>query len=314
VTLRSLGAISAITLIAALCGCPALLSNDWTIAAGPSEAGSGAQQDNDAMGALAEPDAAGLAADDGSPGGGSTPEGGGGTGTPVGDGGPATEGGPGPVAVQDAGPSTVCPDGGCPSLSTPSGFTCAFGTCNGASNQCTTPGACFCSHDSQCTSGKCVQVTRENDLSCGGNCTGSGPRDGFNCALASPGIPSLASSGGTYSCPGGSGYKNTTLTCDPTHTNCYCTARQPVHERQVHPEREQRLHLTRVHGHRDRGLPGLPGDRVGGQLPDLHRVPHQQHVRVPGVLLHVRRRVRQRPLHPELSQRQLLRLHGDGSR
>src|SRR6202020_1603516 len=55
------------------------------------------------------------------------------------------------------------------------------------------------------------------------NCTGSGGRDGFNCELASPGIPSLGV-GGTYSCPSNSGFKSTTLACDPTHTNCYCTA------------------------------------------------------------------------------------------
>ena len=36
---------------------------------------------------------------------------------------------------------------------------------------------------------KCVKVTRENDVSCGSNCTGSGGRDGFNCGLASPEHP-----------------------------------------------------------------------------------------------------------------------------
>jgi hypothetical protein len=126
----------------------------------------------------------------------------------------------------DAGDSGLpCPDGGCPS-STPTGFSCppSSGTCNGAANDCATSGGCFCSNDSQCKSGKCVKVVRENDVSCGsGNCTGSGGRDGFDCELASPGIPSLAT-GASYSCPVNSGYKNTTLSCDPTHTNCYCTA------------------------------------------------------------------------------------------
>ncbi len=115
-----------------------------------------------------------------------------------------------------------CPGGACP-LSTPSGFSCPFGHCNGTTSECTTGGGCFCSNDNQCNSGKCVKVTRENDVSCGSNCTGSGSRDGFDCELASPGIPSLGA-GGTYSCPSSSGYKSTTLACDPTHTNCYCTA------------------------------------------------------------------------------------------
>jgi hypothetical protein len=116
-----------------------------------------------------------------------------------------------------------CPDGGCPN-STATGFSCpTLGTCNGTSNQCATSGGCFCSNDNQCKSGKCVKVDRENDVSCGSNCSGSGSRDGFDCELASPGIPSLGT-GGTYSCPSKSGYENTTLSCDPTHTNCYCTA------------------------------------------------------------------------------------------
>jgi hypothetical protein len=127
-------------------------------------------------------------------------------------------GGPGDGA--DSG--IPCPDGGCP-LSAPSGFSCPFGHCNGTTSECTTPGGCLCSNDNQCKSGKCVKVTRENDVSCGSNCTGSGGRDGFNCELASPGIPSLGV-GGTYSCPSNSGFKSTTLACDPTHTNCYCTA------------------------------------------------------------------------------------------
>jgi hypothetical protein len=67
-----------------------------------------------------------------------------------------------------------------------------------------------------------VKVTGENDVSCGTDCTGSGGRDGLDCELASPGIPSLAS--GNYACPAGSGYGSATLACDPTHTNCYCAA------------------------------------------------------------------------------------------
>ena len=116
-----------------------------------------------------------------------------------------------------------CPASGCPN-STATGFSCpVFGSCNGTSSECTAPGGCFCSNDNQCLSKKCVKVTGENDVSCATNCSGSGGRDGFDCELASPGIPTLAS-GSSYSCPADSGYKNSTLSCDPTHTNCYCTA------------------------------------------------------------------------------------------
>ncbi len=116
-----------------------------------------------------------------------------------------------------------CPDGGCPT-STATGFSsCPFGKCNSASGACTAAGGCFCAKDTDCKSNKCVKVARENDISCGTNCTGSGSRDGFNCQLASPGIPSLGSSA-TYACPPSSGFKNSTLACDSSHTNCYCTA------------------------------------------------------------------------------------------
>ncbi len=116
--------------------------------------------------------------------------------------------------------SVDCPDGGCPT-SIATQFSCPFGSCNGAGGDCTTQSGCFCSSDSQCKSGKCVKITGENDLSCS-TCTGTGTRDGFDCELASPGIPALTSAG--FACPANSGYKNTTLTCDPTHTNCYCSA------------------------------------------------------------------------------------------
>ncbi|HEX4446866.1 MAG TPA: hypothetical protein VH044_09025 [Polyangiaceae bacterium] len=128
-------------------------------------------------------------------------------------------GGDGGTPESDA--SAPCPDGGCPS-STATAFSCPFGSCNGTSSTCTSPGGCFCSNDNQCLSAKCVQVTGENDVSCGGHCTGSGGRDGFDCELASPGIPALTASG--FACPAGSGFKSTTLTCDPSHTNCYCNA------------------------------------------------------------------------------------------
>jgi hypothetical protein len=120
------------------------------------------------------------------------------------------------------GGGVTCPDGGCPSV--PTGYSCStLGTCNAASNQCDASGGCYCHKDTDCKSQKCVKVARENDVSCGSNCTGSGSRDGYDCELASPGIPSLGT-GSSYACPAGSGYKGTNLSCDPTHTNCYCTA------------------------------------------------------------------------------------------
>jgi hypothetical protein len=129
---------------------------------------------------------------------------------------------PGDGGVEPGSDSGIaCPDGGCPS-SVATGFSCPFGSCNGTSSECANPGGCFCSNDTQCLSAKCVKVTGENDVSCGSHCSGSGSRDGFDCELASPGIPALATAG--YACPANSGFKKTTLTCDPSHTNCYCNA------------------------------------------------------------------------------------------
>jgi hypothetical protein len=114
-----------------------------------------------------------------------------------------------------------CPDGGCPCIggcsSAATGFSCTtLAQCNSTTGECSTSGGCFCFNDTQCKSGKCVKVARENDVSCGSNCTGTGSRDGVDCELASPGIPPLGN--GTFSC------SSTPLSCDPTHTNCYCTA------------------------------------------------------------------------------------------
>lgn len=89
-----------------------------------------------------------------------------------------------------------------------------------------------------------------------------------------------------------------------------------VHERQMHLQLEQRDVLPRrtLHRGRHRGLSGLPIHRVDSRLPHLHRVPLQHDMLVPNLLLHERLGVRKRPLHPERSQRQLLRLHRDGHR
>jgi hypothetical protein len=130
------------------------------------------------------------------------------------------------ASASDAAPDAAavsCPDGGCPS-STPSGYSCPFGSCNGSTtSQCAGGGGCYCAADDECLSGKCVSVAGENDLSCDGNCTGTGSRDGFNCELASPGIP-LPGGAIVYSCPTDSGFAGTQLTCEASHTNCYCTA------------------------------------------------------------------------------------------
>jgi len=138
------------------------------------------------------------------------------------DSGPAVEAGV-DAGVVEAGP-VPCPDGSCPS-STPSGYgACPFGSCNGStSSTCGGGGPCVCVNDTQCKSTHCVKVTGENDESCGSNCTGTGSRDGFNCELVSPGIPVPAGTT-TYSCPANAGYKNSQLTCEASHTDCYCTA------------------------------------------------------------------------------------------
>jgi hypothetical protein len=84
-----------------------------------------------------------------------------------------------------------------------------------------------------------------------------------------------------------------------------------VHERPLHPELEQR-ELFRLLGNRHSGLPRLRTHCDDWELPHLHRVQLQHDVLVSNLLLHVRLGVRQRPLHPERPQWQLLRLHGDG--
>jgi hypothetical protein len=139
----------------------------------------------------------------------------------------------------DSGAVVPCPAGGCPT-SAPMAYTsCPFGSSN--STMILTGGVCVCNADSQCKSGKCVQVAGENDVSCdvvttctgmedgfsvgcslSSGCTGTGSVDGFDCALASPGIP--VPTGSAYSCPANAGYRDTQLTCEASHTNCFCTA------------------------------------------------------------------------------------------
>ena len=102
---------------------------------------------------------------------------------------------------------------------------CAVGGCNDQGGACSASGqSCHCTADAQCPSGKCVLIHGENDVSCAAGCTGSGPTDGFDCALASPGIPSApaaASFGyapsnftpGKYTPPAGA----TTIDCNTTY-------------------------------------------------------------------------------------------------
>jgi hypothetical protein len=108
---------------------------------------------------------------------------------------------------------------GIPSAPTSTSYSCPKGGCNGPGGACASAGTCYCTADSQCKSGACVKVTGQNDVSCT-TCTGYGPADGFDCALQSPGIPTVLPPG----CPAGSGYHNTTLACDSTKTNCYCNS------------------------------------------------------------------------------------------
>jgi hypothetical protein len=67
---------------------------------------------------------------------------------------------------------------------------CAAGGCNAPGGACTDAGqTCHCTSDTQCASRKCVATPGQNDISCAGNCSGTGPADGFDCELAAPGIP-----------------------------------------------------------------------------------------------------------------------------
>jgi hypothetical protein len=74
--------------------------------------------------------------------------------------------------------------------------------------------------------------------------------------------------------------------------------RRAVHERQVHPELEQRKLLGLLGNPRHSRLPRLRTHCDDWELPHLHRVQLQHDVLVSDLLLHVRLGVRQRPLHP----------------
>ncbi len=90
-----------------------------------------------------------------------------------------------------SGPDAASCDGAsCSGTTSDSGtWTCSKGGCNQAAGACSSAEACYCTSDSQCISGKCVVASGRNDVSCGSSCSGSGPADGFQCALSTPGIP-----------------------------------------------------------------------------------------------------------------------------
>ncbi len=102
-------------------------------------------------------------------------------------------------AVHDRGVSVEedCTSG-CPT-SVVIGYACRTGGCNTVDGRCMLAGQdCYCTSDGQCASGRCIRSTGQNDVSCGGACTGSGPRDGFNCALTNTAIPPIATTGFGY--------------------------------------------------------------------------------------------------------------------
>jgi hypothetical protein len=116
----------------------------------------------------------------------------------------------------------------CPSTCASGACThgCTIGGCNASGGACTGAGqACYCTSDGNCTNGKCVKTTGQNDVSCGSGCTGSGAADGFGCALASPGIPAACApsfgytpsnfAAGSYTPPATA----TTINCNTTYSS-----------------------------------------------------------------------------------------------
>jgi hypothetical protein len=75
---------------------------------------------------------------------------------------------------------------------------CAKGSCNRAGGACFASDTCYCAHDSDCVSGKCVAASGKNDVSCGSGCTGTGAADGFQCVLGGSGIPASCSAAFAY--------------------------------------------------------------------------------------------------------------------
>ncbi len=115
----------------------------------------------------------------------------------------------------------------CP-VSVVSGYLCAKGGCNTSGGACTTAAtACYCTSNSQCASGTCAKVAGQNDVSCGSSCTiTAAAHDGFDCILASPGIPAACAAptfGYTPSNFAPASYTppatSTTIDCNPTYSS-----------------------------------------------------------------------------------------------
>jgi hypothetical protein len=94
-----------------------------------------------------------------------------------------------PVVVPEAGDDVS--DGATPAEAEaeaatypPGTFACSRGGCNTLTRACSAAGHCYCATDNDCSSGKCVALAGQNDVSCGTNCTGAGMVDGFNCTLS----------------------------------------------------------------------------------------------------------------------------------
>jgi hypothetical protein len=120
--------------------------------------------------------------------------------------------------------ATSPPTDSAPPANLDSGGTwrCAKGGCNSAGGACSALSACYCARDPDCASGACVASAGHNDLSCGAGCTGSGPADGFGCALASPGIPATCTATGFGYTPSNFAATAYSAHVPPTQTTIDC--------------------------------------------------------------------------------------------
>jgi hypothetical protein len=97
---------------------------------------------------------------------------------------PAEEASVASEAGDDVAIDAVAPDTGVPEASATGPHACSRGGCNTLTRACVAAGRCYCATDNDCSGSLCVSVPGQNDVSCGTNCTGSGPVDGFNCTLS----------------------------------------------------------------------------------------------------------------------------------
>jgi hypothetical protein len=101
---------------------------------------------------------------------------------------------PGDASPGDA----ACEGAGCTGPVSDAAGVCGKGSCNRAGGACLASDTCYCAHDSDCVSGKCVPASGKNDVSCGSGCTGTGAADGFQCMLGGSGIPASCSASFAY--------------------------------------------------------------------------------------------------------------------